>query len=1074
MTASEIRQAFLDFFVSKGHVIVPSAPIVIKNDPTLMFTNAGMNQFKSIFLGEKAAKYPRVADTQRCLRVSGKHNDLEEVGIDTYHHTMFEMLGNWSFGDYFKKEAIAWSWELLTEVYKLDKDRLYVTYFEGDEKEGLEKDTETYNLWKQYVDEYHTLPGNKKDNFWEMGETGPCGPCSEIHYDSRDEAERQRVKGETLVNADHDQVIEIWNNVFMQFNRQKDGSLQPLPAKHVDTGMGFERLVRVLQGKTSNYDTDIFQPLIQFIAEKSRIPYQAPHTVHSKEEDAKDVTGAKKVLSFGEDLGEAKEDAENIPGAKKVLSFGEDLGEAKEDTENTSGAKKVLSFGEDLGEAKEYAENTPGAKKVLSFGEDLGEAKTNDLGDPKTDIAMRVMSDHIRAISFAIADGQLPSNNKAGYVIRRILRRAVRYSYQYLGFKEPFLNQLVPLLAEQFKGVFDELYNQKDFVQKVVLEEEVSFLRTLGKGINILAEYIQSLKEIQDFLDNQYEKPFGGDQITDIANFSGGNYVMSSNNVTNINNFTVVTNRVVDNLANHIVNEINSPIRGGFHIDEFRNLLNNTKDYHEAYSLLKSHVNQIPFELAFELSDTYGFPLDLTELMAREKGLTVDIVGFEKALQAQKNRSRAATAINTGDWIILKDDDTVEFTGYDETETIAHIIKYRKVTAKGKEQYQVVLDKTPFYAESGGQVGDTGDLVFPDGEVIPVIDTKKENGLIVHYVDKLPENEAIDDALTAIVDHERRESIMNNHSATHLLHAAMKQVLGSHVNQKGSLVNAGYLRFDFSHFAKVTDDELSEIEAIVNEKVRENIGLKEERNVPYQEAISSGVTALFGEKYGDFVRVITFDDKFSKELCGGTHVKATGHIGYFKIIAESAVAAGVRRIEAITGIAAENYINEQSKLVNQLKELLKNPKDISKSVESLLDENARLKKEIEKSILEKSSGLKNELAQKAEHINGISFIAQKVQLPNADAIKNLAYQLKDIVPNLFLVLAADIDGKPGITVMIAENLVKEKNLNAGTVVRELAKEIKGGGGGQPFFATAGGSDVSGIDKALEKARSFII
>jgi alanyl-tRNA synthetase len=888
MTSTEIRQAFLDFFASKGHVIVPSAPIVIKNDPTLMFTNAGMNQFKDIFLGEAPAKSPRVADTQRCLRVSGKHNDLEEVGIDTYHHTMFEMLGNWSFGDYFKKEAIAWSWELLTGVYKIDKSRLYVTYFQGDEKEGLEKDTETYNFWKAFVDEANILPGNKKDNFWEMGETGPCGPCSEVHYDNRPDSERAVVDGATLVNADHDQVIEIWNNVFMQFNRLKDGSLQPLPAKHVDTGMGFERLVRVLQGKSSNYDTDVFQPLIQFIADKSHKTYN-------------------------------------------------------------SAAKP-------------------------------GEEGWNDA------VAMRVMADHIRAISFAIADGQLPSNNKAGYVIRRILRRAVRYSYQYLGFKEPFLNQLVPLLADQFKGVFDELYNQKDFVQKVVLEEEIAFLRTLQKGISQFESYISS------------------------------------------------------------------------HSEEFYNSENG---------------NVISGEFAFLLSDTYGFPLDLTELMAREQRWIVDIEGYNQALQIQKSRSRAATAIDTGDWINLKEDEAVEFTGYDETETIAHIIKYRKVTAKGKEQYQVVLDKTPFYAESGGQVGDTGELVFPDGEVINVTDTKKENGLIVHYVDKLPTEEAIDDALTAIVEPDRRASIMNNHSATHLLHAALKQVLGSHVNQKGSLVNPEYLRFDFSHFAKVSDDELAQIEAIVNQKVRENITLNEQRNVPYNEAITSGVTALFGEKYGDYVRVITFDEKFSKELCGGTHVKATGYIGFFKIVTESAVAAGVRRIEAITGIAAENYINEQSKLIHQLKELLKNPKDIGKSVETLLDENTRLKKEIEKSILEKSSGLKNELAQKVQSINGINFIAEKVALPNADAVKNLAYQLKDIVTDLFLVLAADIDGKPNLTVMISESLVKDKGLNAGNIVRELAKEIKGGGGGQPFFATAGGSDLSGLDNALTKAKSFL-
>jgi len=1018
MTASEIRQAFLDFFASKGHVIVPSAPIVIKNDPTLMFTNAGMNQFKPVFLGEEAPKYPRVADTQRCLRVSGKHNDLEEVGIDTYHHTMFEMLGNWSFGDYFKKEAIAWSWELLTEVYKIDKDRLYVTIFEGDEKEGLPKDQEAYDCWKQHLPEDRILLGNKKDNFWEMGETGPCGPCSEIHYDSRDEDERLKVKGERLVNADDPNVIEIWNNVFIQFNRLKDGSLQPLPAKHVDTGMGFERLVRVLQGKTSNYDTDVFQPLIQFIAKKSGIPYQKPRLPHP-------------ALSKGEG------------------SVGSD--------ENRTESKKVSPTG--------------GAPIAIGVeGADLGEAKT--------DIAMRVLADHIRAISFAIADGQLPSNNKAGYVIRRILRRAVRYQYQYLGFKEPFLNQLVPLLAGQFKGVFDELYKQKDFVQKVVFEEELSFLKTLGKGINILAGYTSYITDIQDFLDKQYEHDWENIKIADIANYGTDSGEKTFKQTYHTAEYAMNTNFVVLNLAQFISNYIDRPTAGGFTTHELEKVINNKTDYYEAFNALKDYINknhpkQLPAEVAFELSDTYGFPLDLTELMAREIGWTVDIQGYEEALQQQKSRSRAATAVDTGDWTVLKDDDSVEFTGYDETETIAHIVKYRKVAAKGKEQYQIVLDKTPFYAESGGQVGDTGDLVFPDGEVIPVTDTKKENGLIVHYVDKLPTNEAISDALTAIVDQNRRASIMNNHSATHLLHAAMKQVLGSHVNQKGSLVNAEYLRFDFSHFAKVTDEELAEIEAIVNEKVRENIALKEERNVPYQQAIGSGVTALFGEKYGDFVRVITFDEKFSKELCGGTHIKATGHIGYFKIISESAVAAGVRRIEAITGIAAENYINEQTKLVNQLKEILKNPKDITKSVENLVDENSRLKKEVEKAVMERSSGLKNELAKKAELINGINFIAQKVDLPNADAVKNLAYNLKDVVPNLFLVLGVEIDGKPGITVMIAENLVKEKNLNAGTIVRELAKEIKGGGGGQPFFATAGGSDASGLSKALEKARGFV-
>ena len=881
MTATEIRQAFLDFFASKGHTIVPSAPIVVKNDPTLMFTNAGMNQFKDIFLGEAPAKSPRVADTQRCLRVSGKHNDLEEVGIDTYHHTMFEMLGNWSFGDYFKKEAIEWSWELLTGVYNLPKDRLYVTVFEGDEAEGLPKDQEAYDFWKQHIDEDRILLGNKKDNFWEMGETGPCGPCSEIHFDSRPDHMRAEVDGKGLVNADDPLVIEIWNNVFMQFNRLKDGSLQPLPAKHVDTGMGFERLVRVLQSKLSNYDTDVFQPLIQFIAKKCGIEYGAAE---------------------------------------------------------------------------------------------------------KTDIAMRVMADHIRAISFAVADGQLPSNNKAGYVIRRILRRAVRYAYQYLGFKEPFINQLVPLLAEQFHGVFDELWDQKDFVEKVVVEEEVSFLRTLEKGITLFENHVSG---------------FGA---------------------ANLNELSTAT------------------ISGDF---------------------------------AFLLYDTYGFPIDLTELMAREKGLGVDLEGFRICLEQQKERSRAATAIDTDDWVVLREEENVEFVGYDQTEAEARILKYRRVKAKGKEQYQIVLDKTPFYAESGGQVGDTGKLLAESGEwAINITDTKKENGLIVHFADELPKGD-LTETVKAKIDTGVRLQTESNHSATHLLHAAMKQVLGAHVNQKGSLVNADYLRFDFSHFAKVTDEELAQIEAIVNEKIRENIALKEERDVPYQQALNSGVTALFGEKYGDFVRVITFDDKYSKELCGGTHVKATGQIGFFKIVSESAVAAGVRRIEAITGVGAENYINEQSQLVTQLKELLKNPKDISKSIEGLIEENARLKKEIEKSVLEKAAGLKTELAARAQNINGVNYIAEKVNLPNAEAVKNLAYQLKDIVDNMFLVLVADFDGKPGITVMIAENLVKERGLNAGNIVRELAKEVQGGGGGQPFFATAGGKDVSGLDKVLVKSKNFV-
>ncbi len=873
MTTNEIRKAFLDFFASKGHQIVPSAPIVVKNDPTLMFTNAGMNQFKDIFLGEAPVKYSRVADTQRCLRVSGKHNDLEEVGIDTYHHTMFEMLGNWSFGDYFKEDAIAWSWELLTDVLGIPKDRLYVTVFEGDSKEGLPKDQEAYDFWKKWIAEDRILLGNKKDNFWEMGDTGPCGPCSEIHVDCRSDEQRITVDGKKLVNNDDPQVIEIWNNVFMQFNRLKDGSLQPLPAQHVDTGMGHERLVRVLQGKASNYDTDTFQPLIQFISKECGIPY--------------------------------------------------------------------------------------------NLGESNG----------KTDIAMRVMSDHIRAIAFAIADGQLPSNNKAGYVIRRILRRAVRYAYTFLNFKEPFFNKLVPVLADQFDGVFPELKAQQDFVQKVILEEEISFLRTLATGI-------------QRF---------------------------------------------------------------------------------ERYALEATAVDG---DFAFELYDTFGFPIDLTELMARENGLTVDMEGFKKALEQQKNRSRAATAVDTGDWVVVNEGEENEFVGYDDLETESRILKYRKVTAKNKEQFQLVLDRTPFYAESGGQVGDTGLLIGRD-ESIRITDTKKENALIVHFTDEIPEDFSFQQPIKSVVDKQRRGQTENNHSVTHLLQAALRQVVGTHVQQKGSLVNSEYLRFDFSHFSKLTDDEISRVEAIVNRKVRENIQLKEERRVPYQDAINRGVTALFGEKYGDVVRVITFDEDFSVELCGGTHVKSTGQIGYFKIISESAVAAGVRRIEAITGEAAEAYIIKQNQLVSELKGLLKNPKDVVKSVEALLEENSKLKKELEKSVLEKASGLKDELAAQADQINGINFIAAKVDLASAEAIKNLAYSLKNMLDDLFLVLATDTDGKPGLTVMISESLVEQKDLHAGNIIRVLAKEIDGGGGGQPFYATAGGKDSSGIEKALAKAREFI-
>jgi alanyl-tRNA synthetase len=898
MTAKEIRTAYLEFFKSKAHQIVPSAPIVVKNDPTLMFTNAGMNQFKDLFLGEAPIKFSRAADTQRCLRVSGKHNDLEEVGLDTYHHTMFEMLGNWSFGDYFKKEAIAWSWELLTEVYQIPKDKLYVSVFQGDEKEGLPKDQEAYDIWLQYVPEDRIILGNKKDNFWEMGDTGPCGPCSEIHVDCRPLAEREALSGKSLVNADHPQVIEIWNNVFMQFNRLKDGSLQPLPAQHVDTGMGFERLVRVLQEKESNYDTDVFQPLIQFIAAK--------------------------------------------------------------------------------------------AGKVYGT-------------DEKSDIAMRVMADHVRAISFVIADGQLPANNKAGYVIRRILRRAVRYAYTFLDLKEPFLNQLVPVLAEQFVGVFDELAAQQDFVQKVVLEEEVSFLRTLATGIQRFENY--TVKQAE--------------------------FLMSENAIDREKSF----------------------------------------DDPWVYSILKDQM-VISGDFAFELNDTYGFPIDLTELMAREKRWSVDMEEYHKALLQQKERSRAATAIDTGDWVLVKPDLEVEFVGYDDFEAETEIIKYRKVSAKGKDQYQIVLSKTPFYAESGGQVGDTGRLEDHSRMFfVEITNTKKENGVIVHYADTLPED--LEGGFWAVIDEDKRMLSQDNHSATHLLHAALKKILGPHVNQKGSLVTPDYLRFDFSHFAKITDEELARIEHLVNRKIRENIPLKEQRYVPYEKAISSGVTALFGEKYGDLVRIITFDDHFSKELCGGTHVQATGQIGYFKITSESAVAAGVRRIEAITADKAEAFVINQEREINELRALLKGNRDLTAAVSALIEENAKLKKEAEKGLVEHAANLKNEIVHHVKTIKGINLIATHVDLQSADAVKNLVYSVKDIMDQLFMVITTLIDDKPGITVMLSDNLIAERGLNAATIVRELAKEIQGGGGGQPFYATAGGKNKAGLAEVLKKAEAIV-
>ncbi|HEX5001333.1 MAG TPA: alanine--tRNA ligase [Bacteroidia bacterium] len=866
MTSTAIRKAFLDFFAARGHQIVPSAPMVIKNDPTLMFTNAGMNQFKDIFLGNSPIKYPRIANTQKCLRVSGKHNDLEEVGVDTYHHTMFEMLGNWSFGDYFKKEAIEWAWDLLTNVYKIPKDRLYVTVFEGDKSENLEFDQEASDCWKQWIAEDRILMGNKKDNFWEMGDTGPCGPCSEIHVDLRSDAERTKTDGKSLVNAGHPQVIEIWNNVFMQFNRMADGSLQTLPSKHVDTGMGFERLCMTLQGKTSNYDTDIFQPMIRFISSKSGIAYGA------------------------------------------------------------------------------------------------GE---------KTDIAMRVMADHIRAIAFAIADGQLPSNNKAGYVIRRILRRAVRYAYSFLNIKEPVLCTLVPVLAEGFEGQFPELESQKDFISRVVQEEESSFLKTLETGI----------------------KKFDQHQ--------------------------------------------------GKHVDG---------------------------EFAFELYDTFGFPIDLTQLMSRERGMDVDMEGFNRAMTEQKSRSRAYAGKDLSDWIQVREEEPVAFIGYESLTTDCEIIRYREVKTKEKTFYQLVLNKTPFYAESGGQVGDTGTL-SSSNEQLRIFDTQKENNLWVHYTNKLPADPTA--VFKAEVDGDRRRSITSNHSATHLLHSALRHVLGTHVAQKGSLVNEQITRFDFSHFTKVSDDELEKIERMVNEKVRENIALNEQRNVPIAKAIDMGAMALFGEKYGEYVRVITFDPSYSVELCGGTHVKATGEIGMLKIVSESSVAAGVRRIEAITGVAAEEYMRIQSKELSEIRTLLKNPKEPLKGIQSLIDEQDQLRKQIEQLMTARAAVVKSDLLSKKHPGNGFNIIAERIDLPSAEAVKNISYEIRNQVENLVLLLGTEIEGKPLLSLIISDNLVKEKNINASNIIRTIAKEIQGGGGGQAFYATAGGKNVAGLDKALEEGRKIL-
>ncbi len=871
MNSKEIRQTFKDFFASKSHEIVSSAPMVIKNDPTLMFTNAGMNQFKDIFLGTTPIKHPRVANAQKCLRVSGKHNDLEEVGHDTYHHTMFEMLGNWSFGDYFKEDAINWAWELLVSEFKINPENLYATIYEGDADDKVALDEEAKKYWLQHLPEERILLGNKKDNFWEMGSVGPCGPCSEIHIDLRSPEEKKAISGRDLVNQDHPQVIEIWNLVFIQFNRKSDGTLEALPNQHVDTGMGFERLCMALQGKTSNYDTDVFTPILQKIAGLSGVAY----------------------------------------GAQK-----------------------------------------------------------------ETDIAMRVIADHVRTVAFSITDGQLPSNNKAGYVIRRILRRAVRYAFTFLERKEPFMYKLVPVLIETLGDAYPELKAQQELIEKVIKEEEAAFLRTLETGIRMLDQIIE-------------------------------------------------------------------------------------KTLSQDYKVVNGKV-------AFELYDTFGFPLDLTELILKEQNLVVNRKEFDEEMKQQKDRSRSATTVETDDWVSLLNDDVQEFIGYDYNEAEVKITKYRKIKTKGKELYQLVFNITPFYAEGGGQIGDNG-YIETDGKKISILDVKKEHNQTVHFVKELPED--LNAEFKAVVSNSKRIATECNHSATHLLHHALRQVLGDHVEQKGSFVTPEHLRFDFSHFQKVSAEELAKVEQIVNQKIRENIAIEERREIPIAKANEMGAMALFGEKYGDVVRVIKFGD--SVELCGGTHVKATGQIGLFKIKSESSTAAGIRRIEAITAAEAEKFVNKQLDTLNQVVELMKSNKSLVADIEALIQDKQVLAKKVEAFGKDALKIVKNNLKNSIREVNGMQVIIEKIEIEDAGNIKDLAFQLKGEVDNLFMVVGAEIEGKANLTIMLSDNLVKEKGLHAGNMIRDIAKEIQGGGGGQPFFASAGGKNPAGIGNALDKAKEYL-
>lgn len=872
-SAKKVREQFLNFFRQKGHHIVDSAPIVIKDDPTLMFTNAGMNQFKDIFLETKTSVHPRVADTQKCLRASGKHNDLDEVGHDTYHHTMFEMLGNWSFGDYYKKDAIAWAWELLTEVYGLDKNRLYVTVFGGDEEMGLEQDLDARKEWRQWISDDRILNYDKKDNFWTMGDVGPCGPCSEIHIDVRSDEERAKLDGKELVNADHPEVIEIWNLVFIQYNKKADGGLESLPNTHVDTGMGFERLLMVLQGKQATYDTDLFDPIRQYLENRTGITYA----------DASD----------------------------------------------------------------------------------------------EVKIAMRVVMDHIRAISFAIADGQIPSNTGAGYVIRRILRRASRYAFSHLNINEPFLYELVDLLVDIYEGVFEELTAQKDHLTRTIKAEEESFLKTLERGTHIFEDYLRA---------NRDKKEIEGD-------------------------------------------------------------------------------------FAFKLYDTFGFPVDLTEVMARERGRTVDMDGFKAALQAQKDRGKSAGQIKVGDWVTVHESsDLPRFLGYDDLSLDTRILSYRTVEVKKKKAFQVVLEETPFYAESGGQIGDRGTLTN-GSETLKVLDTRKENELIVHFVDKLPVEAGGE--WKAQVYPTFRKKVTANHTATHLMHAALREVLGGHVEQRGSLVSDKLLRFDFSHYEAVSQEQLARVEEIVNQKIAEAIPFVEYRNMPIDQAKAMGAMALFGEKYGDTVRVVIFDPDFSVELCGGTHVGNSSEIRLFKFISESSSAAGIRRVEAFTADQALLHLNKQVETLTRIRQAVKGAKDPVKAVESLIAMNKQLEKELQALNADKLKGLTQELTAKAEQHNGIHLIRQVVNVGSSDDLKQLSYDLKNTTQNTLVVLGAAIGGKALLSVIMSDDLAGTNRYHAGNMVRELAKEIKGGGGGQPFFATAGGKDAEGLPKAMEKVEELV-